>query len=239
MHSEGSCRAIRYLCFVKTGKGRTVFHCRSKSWTAEEKAFISDDIAAGVELNGQYYSTTLKLSQFGFNVPQGAIVKGIKVNFGGKRSGNGTLKEYGIRLVTSSTQSANMAGKGFNALNVWAKAATDKKWSYGYEDQLWGVNWNAAMVNDPSFGVTIDLINFSSQSVKAELDAVTIEVFYEPLPTFCLTDVFSVYVDQRADGCKYMWRVPQGFEWTSKSTNNYIVDFKASLRAAGHLSFLR
>ena len=208
-----------------------------KSWTAEEKAFISDDIAAGVELNGQYYSTTLKLSQFGFNVPQGAIVKGIKVNFEGKRSGNGTLKEYGIRLVTSSTQSANMAGKGFNALNVWAKAATDKKWSYGYEDQLWGVNWNAAMVNDPSFGVTIDLINFSSQSVKAELDAVTIEVFYEPLPTFCLTDVFSVYVDQRADGCKYMWRVPQGFEWTSKSTNNYIVDFKASYAQPGIYPF--
>ena len=86
--------------------------------------------------------------------------------------------------------------------------------------------------------MTIDLINFSSQSVKAELDAVTIEVFYEPLPTFCLTDVFSVCVDQRADGCKYMWRVPQGFEWTSKSTNNYIVDFKASHAAASILSAL-
>lgn len=42
-----------------------------------------------------------------------------------------------------------MAGKGYNAMNVWAKNSTDKKWSYGFADHLWGINWTAAMINDP------------------------------------------------------------------------------------------
>ena len=221
----------------KPTKAEQISISGQKNWEMTEKAITSDDAWATLDLPGQFYSSTLKLSQFGFNLPQGAIIKGIKVNLEGKRSGNGTLKEYGIRLSSQSTQSANMAGKGFNASNVWAKSSTDRKWSYGYEDQMWGMNWNAAMINDPSFGLSIDLINFSTQAVKAELDAVTIEVFYEPLPTFCLTDVFSVYVDQRPDGCKYMWQVPQGFEWTSKSTNHYIVDFKASYAQPGIYPF--
>ena len=52
------------------------------------------------------------------------------------------------------------------------------------------------MVNDPTFGIEVQLINFSTQSVEASIDAVTIEISYTPLATFCLTDVFSVYVDQ-------------------------------------------
>lgn len=208
-----------------------------KEWQAIDKTFLSDDVSAKVVLDGQFYSSTLKLSQTGFNIPQGATILGIKVNLEGRRQGNGTLKEFGVRLVSGSAVSSNMAGKGYNAMNAWAKNSTDKKWSYGFADHLWGINWTAAMINDPSFGLEIQLINFSTQSVEALLDAVTIEVTYMPLATFCLTDVFSVYVDQRPDGCKYMWQVPQGFEWTSKSTNNYIVDFKASYAQPGVYPF--
>ncbi len=208
-----------------------------KEWQDIGKALVADDAHTKVVLNGQFYSSTLRLSQTGINIPQGATIHGIKVNVEGKRQGEGTLKEFGIRLVSGSTVSANMAGKAYNAMNAWAKSSVDKKWSYGYTDYLWGVNWTPAMVNDPTFGIEIQLINFSTQSVEASIDAVTIEISYTPLATFCLTDVFSVYVDQRPDGCKYMWKVPEGFEWTSKSTNNYIVDFKASYAQPGIYPF--
>ncbi|MBK7787039.1 MAG: carboxypeptidase regulatory-like domain-containing protein [Saprospiraceae bacterium] len=228
---------IAVAALAKPTKADQIIALAQKEWLSIDKSMVADDAHARVVMDGQYYSSTLSLTQLGFNLPQGATILGIKVNLEGRRQGNGTLKEFSVRLVSGNAVSANMAGKGYNAMNVWAKNSTDKKWSYGFADHLWGINWTAAMINDPSFGLQIQLINFSTQSVEAMLDGATIEVTYLPLATFCLTDVFSVYVDQRPDGCKYMWQVPQGFEWTSKSTNNYIVDFKASYAQPGIYPF--
>ncbi len=197
-----------------------------KSWLELDAATFEDNKSGFVEFTTNGFSQIVKFSNFNFNVPLGATVENIIVTFKGRREGTGYVKDERVVLSANSLSSDNLGGKGYNAANVFAKSSSDKKWRYGFNDKTWGVNWTASQINDPSFGVELQLLNITPKEVKAFIDNVKIDVQYTPLATFCFTDCFPVYTDPVPGAVSYFWHIPQGFDLISKSERSNIVDFK-------------
>ncbi|MBK8701261.1 MAG: hypothetical protein IPN29_17655 [Saprospiraceae bacterium] len=202
-------------------------------WTGMSGAVKQDSLYTSAKLLSQNYSGILTFSDLGLKLPEGALVKGIKVIFEGRREGEGNLRETTVRLIAPNTKSDNQAGKAYSTINIWGKGSTDRKWSYGFDYYDWGVSWTSEQLNDPTFGLELQLLNFSSKPVTVFVDFIQVEVTYEPLATFCLTDCFPVYVDAMMAAGGYYWQIPPGFEMTSKSEKHNVIDFKISYARPG------
>jgi protocatechuate 3,4-dioxygenase beta subunit len=197
-----------------------------KPWEDLPLGVGEDNKSTKVNLLAQNTSSTLKFSNFNFNIPIGSKIDGIIVSLKGRREGAGFVNDNIIRLTSGSTVSDNFGGKGYNAMNVFAKSTTDRKWKYGFHEKTWGHSWTSSEINDPSFGLELQLINITAKEVTAFIDDVKIEIEYTQAPTFCFTDCFPVYTDLVVGASSYFWHIPQGFEMISKSEKHNIIDFK-------------
>lgn len=136
----------------------------------------------------------LKLSNFGFKLPDGAVIDGIymaaKVDTTGGVSGNDV---DGVYLVygSGSTNSSDTPDAGI----AWT---TPLAWiTHGDITSLWGRVWAASEINDSNFGVSISSMP-GTGTATIEVDAVSITVYWhidlEATPTDVPTRVaYKVY----------------------------------------------
>ena len=147
------------------------------NWTNAGNAKTSDDqYATTVITNTGHVSNYLKVSNFGFSVPAGAIINGIKVMIERKASFSNKIKDQLVRLVD---ESGSVVGSNYFNSAYWP--TTDTVATYGSSSDLWGTAWTPEQVNDADFGVVLSVRRSNGGNQTAYVDNIKVEITYSTL----------------------------------------------------------
>ncbi len=147
----------------------------SQTWTDTDNALKSDDsysffgnISGGIGSFTEY----LRVEKFGFNIPEGATIKGIKVDI--ERSDpNQRSADYNIQIIKEGVIT------GTNKSTGLAYPMTDAYQTYGGATDLWGETWSFKNINGGNFGVAISSQRNSAGGTTAgQIDDVQITVYW-------------------------------------------------------------
>ncbi|NOT51590.1 MAG: hypothetical protein HOP10_09960 [Chitinophagaceae bacterium] len=124
----------------------------NKKWNNVNNVSASDNNYASFDdlAGAGSYTDYLVATNFGFNIPAGTIITGIRVEIECSDPNNRT-RDYSVRIV----QNGVIVGTD-NARNEPFTPA-DSYILYGGPADSWGVAWTNALINDPGFGVAISV----------------------------------------------------------------------------------
>ena len=145
------------------------------NWANPNNAFTSDNVYATAALNALEVSKLLVLTNFGFAIPSGATILGIKLEVERKQSTlNGPIIDSSIRVMKASVP----VGTDAVVVSTWPDA--DAYATYGSATDLWGTTWTAAEINASGFGCGIAAINSVSPGgvETASVDHARITIYY-------------------------------------------------------------
>lgn len=152
----------------------------SVPWENPGSARALDGALAASNVHGTF-SHLLRATNFGFSIPAGATIKGIKVDVAKTQDGDGavfdsdgTYPGAGARIVKGGT----IGGTDHGRWDFWP-AGPPTFVPYGAEDDLWGLNWTPADINASNFGFSIGAFGYSSYG-WAYVDSIRVTVFYSP-----------------------------------------------------------
>ena len=118
-------------------------------------------------------SDILRVTNFKFNVPSDATIKGVTVRVKRRQSGSGPIAyDNLVKLVYNG----NERGDNRASTDVWPQSFATK--TYGGSSTDWNANLTPAMVNSSTFGVDIQFYNASSYSLSAFIDYIDIKIDY-------------------------------------------------------------
>ncbi|KKL46711.1 hypothetical protein LCGC14_2342830, partial [marine sediment metagenome] len=121
-------------------------------------------------------SEYLYVSNFGFNVPTGAIIDGIEVYMDREATESSTIKDDGFYLRKTSGQVGNNKA---DTVNYWDTIDNGVYNIYGDPTDLWGTTWTAAEINSANFGIDISVKWFTQTNyIYARIDHIKIKVYY-------------------------------------------------------------
>lgn len=122
----------------------------------------------------------LYVSNFGFSIPSGAVITGIRVEIEKQASLGSNVQDNGIRLSKAGVE------VGSNYMNTTPWPALDSYITYGGCNDLWGTTWTPADINDPGFGVYFASIDYScAGTIISRIDHIRISVCYNiTLPVY-------------------------------------------------------
>lgn len=147
------------------------------TWSNASNIKVSDNAKATANLSGTNITHYIKASGFGFVIPAGATILGIKVDIERSRTGGttGEAKDTIVKIIRSdgTLGSANKADTSTN----WPTSDTVS--SYGNTSDLWSENWSPSDINSANFGVAIAVTGSSGSTNRvANVDNVQITITY-------------------------------------------------------------
>jgi hypothetical protein len=115
------------------------------------------------------------LQDYGFVIPDGAIIVGIKVRVYRKCSDAAVSHavDNKIRLLKAG---AEVGDDKADIVTKWPLAQTLAE--YGGDTDLWGTTWTASEINDPTFGVVLAAEVISGFPVTPEVNVIQLEIHY-------------------------------------------------------------
>ncbi|KKM15813.1 hypothetical protein LCGC14_1692250, partial [marine sediment metagenome] len=143
-------------------------------WTTPTKASSQNDDYTYVSFTTSTETTSdwLRLTDFGFNVPLGANIDGIKIEIDRSATVASSITDGEIYLrKTSGPIDNDMANS-----TTWD--IVDFYNDYGNSTYLWGVSWTPVEVNSQDFGLDIYINYTGSSPTDAKIDHVRITVYY-------------------------------------------------------------
>lgn len=147
------------------------------TWTNPGRAAVSDDNRAIATLGTAEVSHYLKATNFGFSIPNSAKIVGIEFKIerrGGAIIDSNRIEDNSIKLVKGGTISGNDKAD----TTEWVTGSGDEIKTYGSNSDLWGLTWTPANINDNAFGVVVSAKQVGTGPSDAEIDHVTLTVFY-------------------------------------------------------------
>jgi hypothetical protein len=167
------------------GYGETVpspacLACAGSEWSNEMNVTATDNAFATTGLNQNafcfqstcFYSRYLYAHNFNFSIPSNATIDTIIVDIIHRAGTINTVKDSIVQLQKMmNITGANLASSAF-----WPTAAATA--SYGNTDPLWSTTWTPADINDPSSGVVLKVVNYSSAQEQAGIDHIQMTIFY-------------------------------------------------------------
>ncbi len=147
----------------------------SQTWTNLLNADASDDkyaVTGNIGNPAGSFTDYLVITDFGFNIPAGTLIKGIKVEI--ERSDpNGKTSDYSIRIVRAGLIGTAERSDGL------AYPLSDAVQSYGGPADLWDESWSYKDITNNNFGVAIAAQrNSGSGSTAGQIDNVMLTVYY-------------------------------------------------------------
>lgn len=147
-----------------------------QSWVNDPEVSKSDDTYASFgNISGGVgnYTDYLRLENFGFNIPPGTTIKGIKIEI--ERSDpNSATSDFSIRIIREGVICGNEQSTGI------AYPVTDAYKTYGGASDLWGETWSFKNINAVKFGVAIAAQrNNPAGNTAGQIDDVIITVYYD------------------------------------------------------------
>ncbi len=160
------------------------------AWSNLSNATSSDSnyVTAGLNSGGNQTTQKFRATGFNFNIPSNAVVTGIEVTAEYSASSASKIASSTVQLVKGGTTITAYTG---STSAVWTTTNTTS--TYGGTNQLWGTTWTATDINASNFGV-----EFSTRyntaftgAVTAQLDQLSIKVYYTALPLISVTSNIS------------------------------------------------
>jgi hypothetical protein len=146
------------------------------AWSNPGNILTNNNSYATVSGAGDAFSKYLYATNFGFQIPAGAMVNGIQVAIGRFRSGgliSGEIRDNVVSLLRGGTIIG--ANRAINTNWPTSKGAAN----YGSGADNWGTTWTAADINANNFGVALRVSNTSGfWSRTANVDYITVTVVY-------------------------------------------------------------
>ncbi len=186
------------------------------AWFDMGKTQLSDDLCTKIYLEPGQKSESLVINTLHFNLPSNAIITGVDARLFGRKEGDGKVKDLKIQLINAvgkkvGLDKANKSLKG----KPWNQGPSlYDYWSYGSERDNWGYNWTSEEINSSEFGLSIELINRSSDNVLVLLDQLVVTVYYEAAIDLCSDDYYiSLFAFEEPTVVEYNWEVPSALNY--------------------------
>ena len=150
----------------------------TKSWTTPSNVQTQNDVYATAHLDASEVTHYLKATGFGFSIPAGATIDGIKVEVDRYESGSSVrVTDNSVRLVKNKVISGDEKSTGAD----WPNSDTDTYIPYGGSTDKWGLTWTYSDINSANFGVVISAKKDSnSHDRDAYIDHIRMTVYYTP-----------------------------------------------------------
>ena len=160
----------------------------TRPWNNPGNAKISDDTYATATLLEEFVASQyLKATDFGFKLPAGATIVGVKLDVEKHADGEGTgindpgVADWEIKLVVGG---AIIGEDNKGAVTLWP--LVDTIFSYGGDSELWGLGLTPEKINLSDFGVAFrargDQWGGMVSWPEAFVDHMQLTVYYEPPP---------------------------------------------------------
>jgi hypothetical protein len=155
------------------------------------------------------YSDYIVVTGFGFSIPVGNIIDGIKVSVS-RWETNSEVKDYKIRLVKNNVIETVDRLSGV----AWPTVNTTR--AYGSSSDLWGSTWALSEINSSGFGFAIAVQKTAGATpVSARIDNVRITVYYSADPNPLPVELVNFTAIPDANNIEVAWQT------ASETNNNY------------------
>lgn len=159
----------------------------SNAWMTPSAAQLSDDVTSGVGVTTALpTSNYLKCTGFGFAIPAGSSIDGIRVEWEYRSSTGRTTNDNAVRIVKGGAiGSADRSDAVVHTTEAFYPYPTS-----GSTTDLWGFTWTAADINSSSFGVarSVKQAVVTTGTSASLADSVRVTVFFTlPTPTNTFT----------------------------------------------------
>ena len=149
------------------------------AWSSPGNATASDNVRASASVPTTASSNYLKATNFGFTLPAGAIINGIKLEIE-KQAVSLDVLDNRIRLVKGGVIGTVDRNNG----SAWP--GTDTYVTHGSSSDLWGDTWTASDINDTGFGFAASCTNNDAITISCLIDHGRITITYTPGSTISL-----------------------------------------------------
>ncbi|KKN32875.1 hypothetical protein LCGC14_0809430, partial [marine sediment metagenome] len=146
------------------------------SWTNPAKVSAQDDDEAFVSFSTSTEGSSdwLRLTDFRFNVPLGAIIHGIKVEIDQRATVTSSIIDGEVFILKYGAQ----IGDDMANSTAWETPDDGTYTVYGNSTYLWGTSWNPSEINNADFGIDLWIDYTGSSSTDARIDHIQITVYY-------------------------------------------------------------
>jgi len=148
------------------GNGSFSNDSTGSAWNADN----TYDVCFYVEGTSYVVSYYLRASNFGFSIPTGATINGIKVEIEQALDTGANAIESAVRIVKADG-SIGTTNKSTGA----TVPSSDTYVTYGGASDLWGETWTSTDINDTDFGVVFSVSGTAGNTL---VDHVRITVYY-------------------------------------------------------------
>lgn len=133
------------------------------AWNNPSNASSQNNTYASLIADGDLTTTHyLKVTNFGFAIPTGATINGIKAEVDKYSTlfvlGSDDFKDFQVRAVKGGTIGSTDRADATS----WATTDTNTYTTYGGSSDLWGDTWTPADINSSGFGFAISARNTCS-----------------------------------------------------------------------------
>ena len=141
------------------------------AWSNPDNAKVEDGAYAICGIASIVTYHYLKATNFGFSIPTGATINGIKIEIKQYET-DGSVTDNVVKIVkadgTYGTENKAIGGGWVDGVNAYV--------TYGGVSDLWSETWTAEDINDADFGVGISVI--AGAYSAGYLDHIRITVYY-------------------------------------------------------------
>jgi len=151
----------------------------NNSWNNLDNVKSSDDNCASItswRFSSPDYSWVLYATNFGFSIPDGAVINGILVQYE-RHDENASVVDALVQLVKGGSRQGDNKSTGAS----WPDN-TDATISFGGSSDLWNLSWTAADINASGFGVAV-VAQATGNRPDAYIDHLKITVYYTSAPS--------------------------------------------------------
>ena len=145
----------------------------SRTWSNPDNAKANDGSYASTSSYGGEYTHYLKATNFGFSIPAGATVDGIKVEI--EKMAWYFDRDHASDNIVSIVKADGSIGSTNKSVGAtWS--TTETYYEYGGSSDLWGETWTPTNINDVDFGVVLSAYIVSYSDI--DVDHIRIKVYY-------------------------------------------------------------
>lgn len=142
------------------------------SWSNLSKLTIKDSDPTEAVLSARNSTTkSINCSDFGFNIPSGAVINGVSLTITKRSTGLGLGEDDHVQLLNTGIA----VGDDKATIALWPFSYTD--YTYGSSSDNWGLSLSPAMINDNDFGATFS-VKIYSLWTTVQIDYIEMTVTY-------------------------------------------------------------
>jgi hypothetical protein len=134
----------------------------------------SEESSAWIIMVNNPYRDTLLVTNFQFELPTDAVVRGVRFSFNESADSPDAIGDYSVKALRAGATVGLDRGKS----TAWS---TGFHYSdYGGPSDLWGVPWTALDINSDQFGVSLTPLYLDTAgNARAYIDFVKATVYYD------------------------------------------------------------